>query len=165
MTELLAEKTEIYTTKFWAHFFGTINIGCAFVTSFFLQLVRCGLKRTVKTFTYELMCISVCRFVLQGVLRPLTIGLVQMLSDYFFKPLLTVAFNAVVQPPLIFLYNVTTSLRDLLDPLAEGLGYFAKQTAVIFKSIRCVDVKKHKHCSCNDAEVTDKKCEKNNGNE
>lgn len=40
MTELLAEKTEIYTARFWAQLFGTVHIGFAFFTSFILQLLR-----------------------------------------------------------------------------------------------------------------------------
>lgn len=40
MTELLAERTEIYTTRFWAELFGTVHIGFAFFTSFILQLLR-----------------------------------------------------------------------------------------------------------------------------
>lgn len=39
-TEEIAEKTEKYTTRFWAEIFGTIHIGFSFLTSFILQLFR-----------------------------------------------------------------------------------------------------------------------------
>lgn len=68
------------------------------------------------------------------------------MSDYFFKPFLATLFNAVIQPPLIFFYNIATSLRDLCDPIAEGLGYFLRETAVVFKSIRLFEMKSDKHC-------------------
>ncbi|KAF2904944.1 hypothetical protein ILUMI_01225 [Ignelater luminosus] len=125
LTEILAEKAENYATKFWAELFGTIYIGFAFFTSFFLQFFR---------------------FVLHSIVRPLTIGVLQLISDYFFKPFLATLFNAVIQPPLIFFYNIATSLRDLCDPIAEGLGYFLRETAVVFKSIRLFEMKSDKHC-------------------
>lgn len=95
------------------------------------------------------------RFVLHAIVRPLTVGLLQLTSDYFFKPLLAVLFNGVIQPPLIFLYNVATSLRDLCDPIAEGLGYFFREIAVLCRSIRLFEVKREREvvmCNKNDTE-------------
>lgn len=40
ITESLAEKTEYYTTKFWAQIFGTFHVGISFIISFLLQLIR-----------------------------------------------------------------------------------------------------------------------------
>lgn len=40
MTEILAERTENYTTKFWAETFGFVHILFSFITSFVLQLLR-----------------------------------------------------------------------------------------------------------------------------
>lgn len=39
-TEILAEKTETYTTRFWAETFGSFQIGISFCTGFILQLFR-----------------------------------------------------------------------------------------------------------------------------
>ncbi|KAJ8931050.1 hypothetical protein NQ314_016079 [Rhamnusium bicolor] len=125
LTEALAEKTEAYTTKFWAEIFGTLHIGIAFCTSFILQLLR---------------------FILYSVLRPLIVGTIQLGSDYFFKPFIATTFNAIVQPPLLFLYNVATSLRDLCDPIAEGIGYFLREVAAVIRAFRLVDIRKDK-CS------------------
>ncbi|XP_022902034.1 uncharacterized protein [Onthophagus taurus] len=119
-TELIAEKTEAYTTKFWAELFGTIHIFFAFLTTFILQFLK---------------------FILQSLIRPLTIGLLQLTSDYFFKPCLSVVFNAIIQPPAIFFFNILTSLRDLCDPVAEGVGYFLREVANVCRSIRLVEVK------------------------
>nr|CAH7749870.1 unnamed protein product [Callosobruchus chinensis] len=126
-TEILAEKTEAHTTKFWAEIFGTLHIGISFATSFILQLLR---------------------FLLYSIIRPLTVGLIQLVSDYFFKPFLATLFNAVIQPPMIFLYNVATSLRDLLDPIAEGIGYFFREVAQLIRAFRIVEYKKL--CRCGD---------------
>ncbi|CAH1959990.1 unnamed protein product [Acanthoscelides obtectus] len=126
-TEILAEKTEAYTTKFWAEMFGTVHIGISFVTSFILQLLR---------------------FLLYSIVRPLSVGLIQLLSDYFFKPFLATLFNAFVQPPMIFMYNVATSCRDLLSPIAEGIGYFFREISQLIRAFRLVEYKKI--CRCED---------------
>lgn len=39
-TEMVAEKTEAYTMRFWAEVFSTIHIGFSFFTSFILQSFR-----------------------------------------------------------------------------------------------------------------------------
>lgn len=85
---------------------------------------------------------------LYSIVRPLTVGIVQLGSDYCFKPCLAVLFNAVVQPPLIFLYNVATTIRDLCQPLAEGIGHFLREVAVVLRAIRVVEIRKdNQYCS------------------
>ncbi|XP_072747427.1 uncharacterized protein [Anoplolepis gracilipes] len=122
-TDKCAEKTDQAATRFWAEIFGTIHIGIAFVTAFILQLLR---------------------FVLYSVIRPLTVGILQLIADYFIKPLLSILFNALVQPVLILLYNIATSLRDLCEPIAEAMGLFLREIANLCAAIRLVEVK-HVH--------------------
>ncbi|KAL3266752.1 hypothetical protein HHI36_010912 [Cryptolaemus montrouzieri] len=124
-TEIIADQSEECNIKFWSEIFGTVHIGTSFVTSFILQLLR---------------------FLLQSIFRPMTIGLLQITSDYFFKPCLATLFNAVIQPPLICFYNVCTSLRDICDPIAEGFGYFIREIAVLFKSCRLVEIRNSRLC-------------------
>lgn len=123
ITDKCAEKTDQAATRFWAEIFGTIHIGIAFVTAFILQLLR---------------------FVLYSVIRPLTVGILQLIADYFVKPLLSILFNALVQPVLILLYNIATSLRDLCEPIAEAMGLFLREIANLCAAIRLVEVK-HVH--------------------
>ncbi|KYM97943.1 hypothetical protein ALC62_11289 [Cyphomyrmex costatus] len=123
ITDKCAEKTDQAATRFWAEIFGTIHIGIAFVTAFILQLLR---------------------FVLYSVIRPLTVGILQLIADYFVKPLLSILFNAMVQPVLILLYNIATSLRDLCEPIAEAMGLFLREIANLCAAIRIVEVK-HVH--------------------
>ncbi|CAL1677555.1 unnamed protein product [Lasius platythorax] len=122
-TDKCAEKTDQAATRFWAEIFGTIHIGIAFVTAFILQLLR---------------------FILYSVIRPLTVGILQLVADYFVKPLLSILFNALVQPVLILLYNIATSLRDLCEPIAEAMGLFLREIANLCAAIRLVEVK-HVH--------------------
>ncbi|XP_044254974.1 uncharacterized protein LOC123005341 [Tribolium madens] len=120
--EIIAEKTEKYTTKFWAEFFASIHIGVSFCVSFILQLFK---------------------FLLYSIFRPIFVGLMQMWSDYLFKPFLTTLFNGVIQPFLIFLYNIATSVRDLCDPIAEAFGYYCRELAVLLRAIRLCSYKKN----------------------
>ncbi|XP_078044093.1 LOW QUALITY PROTEIN: uncharacterized protein LOC144473770 [Augochlora pura] len=119
-TEKCAEKTDQAATRFWAEIFGTIHIGTAFVTAFILQLIR---------------------FVLYSIIRPLTVGIMQMFADYFIKPCLSILFNALIQPVLILFYNIATSLKDLCEPIAEAIGLFLREIASLFAAIRIVEVK------------------------
>ena len=119
-TEKCAEKTDQAATRFWAEIFGTIHIGTAFVTAFILQFIR---------------------FILYSIFRPLTVGILQLFADYFIKPLLSIFFNALVQPVLILLYNVATSFKDLCEPIAEAIGLFLREIANLFAAIRIVEVR------------------------
>ncbi|XP_015112559.1 uncharacterized protein LOC107038154 [Diachasma alloeum] len=121
-TEKFADKTDQAATRFWAEFFGTINIGITFITAFLLQLLR---------------------FILYSLIRPLTIGIIQLLSDYFIKPLLTIIFNALIQPVLILLYNIATSLRDLCEPIAEAIGFFIRELSRLFQAIRLIEINRN----------------------
>ncbi|XP_025831937.1 uncharacterized protein LOC108738021 isoform X2 [Agrilus planipennis] len=122
-TDVLGEKSEQCAKRFWAESFGTVYIGITLFTTFVLQFFK---------------------FLLYGLIRPLTVGLLQLACDYFFKPFLAILFNGFVQPILIFFYNVATSLRDLCDPIAEGCGYFLHELAFLCRSIRLFDYKSQK---------------------
>lgn len=120
-SELLADRTERYTTRFWAVFFGTIHIGFSFFTSFIVQFVR---------------------FMLTACFRPVIVGIAQIFSDYFVKPFLAAMFNGYIQPLFILFYNIFTSLRDICDPIAEGIGYFLREIAFLCRSIRFIEIVK-----------------------
>lgn len=63
-----------------------------------------------------------------------------MFSDYFIKPLLTIFFNGIIQPILIFFYNIATSFRDLCEPIAQTFGFFIHEIAIFFRAIRLVEI-------------------------
>uniref|UniRef100_A0A1I8N4H7 Uncharacterized protein n=1 Tax=Musca domestica TaxID=7370 RepID=A0A1I8N4H7_MUSDO len=111
----LAQRTTDYATKFWAEFFGSLHIGVAFVVTFLLQSYR---------------------FILYSLVNTLMVGLLHMTSDYLLKPLLTVAFNGFLQPPMIFCFNTLSSMRDILEPIADTLNNFAKPIATVGRSVR-----------------------------
>ncbi|XP_073838944.1 uncharacterized protein [Musca autumnalis] len=113
----LAQRTTDYATRFWAEVFGSLHIGVAFIVCFILQCYR---------------------FILYSVINTLLVGLLHMTSDYLLKPLLAVAFNGYLQPPMIFCFNVLASLRDILEPIAETLNNFMKPLATVGRSVRLV---------------------------
>lgn len=116
---VLADRATTYATHFWAEFFGLLHIGVAFLVSFVLQSYR---------------------FALYSLVNTLIVGLLHMTSDYIIKPALTVIFNGFLQPPMIFLYNVMCSMRDILEPVADTINNFVKPLAILMGSLRLVNV-------------------------
>ena len=93
------------------------------------------------------------RFLLFTIVRPLSVGLLQLISDYFFKPLLTIVFNGFIQPILIFLYNIASSFQDLCMPIARGIGYFLQEIANLIAAFRFVEIKNSTKNVTNDSKV------------
>ncbi|KAJ8667910.1 hypothetical protein QAD02_009573 [Eretmocerus hayati] len=121
-TEKCAEKTYTASTQFWAEIFGYVHIGATFFTTLILQFIRC---------------------LLFSLVRPLTVGVVQLIADYFVKPLLSITFNGIIQPILILFYNMATSLRDCCEPLATILGFYTREFAALFRSCRLIEINHH----------------------
>ncbi|XP_069677976.1 uncharacterized protein [Periplaneta americana] len=127
MVDIYIESSDDYANHFWADIFGTLHLFFTFITHFILQLLR---------------------FLLYSILRPLTVGIIQIFSDYFIKPLLSILFNGVIQPILILLYNIATSFRDFCEPIAQAIGYFLREAAIVFRAIRLVEVYNIKEEQC-----------------
>ncbi|KAH8300479.1 hypothetical protein KR018_008489 [Drosophila ironensis] len=116
---IMADRANTYATHFWAELFGILHIAVAFVVAFILQSYR---------------------FLLYSLVNSLIVGLMNMTADYLVKPVLTMLFNGFLQPPLILLYNILCSLRDILEPVAQTLDNFMKPLATVLRSFRLVDV-------------------------
>ncbi|EDW79076.1 uncharacterized protein Dwil_GK12348 [Drosophila willistoni] len=116
---IIADRATTYATHFWAELFGLLHIGVAFIVAFILQFYR---------------------FILYSLVNSLIVGLLHMTSDYMIKPILTVIFNGYLQPPMIFLYNILCSMRDILEPVAETLNNFMKPLATVGGSLRLINV-------------------------
>lgn len=132
LSELLAQQTTHYATRFWAEIFGSLHIGVTFFITFFLQAYR---------------------FLLHSIIRAILVGFLQMTSDYFIKPLLTVIFNGFIQPPLILCYNLFSSICDMLEPIAKIFDNFLKPIANVLQSIRLVNFNMKKDTITNEAKT------------
>ncbi|XP_014241193.1 uncharacterized protein LOC106661940 [Cimex lectularius] len=119
-SDVAVETTEAIATRFWAEVFGMVNIVIAFLVAMVLQFFK---------------------FLLTAIVRPLMIGFVQLFSDYFIKPLLTVIYNGFTQPVSVCFYNVVASIRDIVNPIAKAFGFFIEPFANIVKSFRLVEIK------------------------
>lgn len=131
-TEELAQQTIDCATKFWAELYGSLHIVVAFVVAFFLQTFR---------------------FILYSIIRPVLVGVVQMTADYLIKPMLTVMFNGLLQPPLVLAFNVFTSVCDMMEPLARMCGHFLKPVADTLRAIRFVEIYNRRTDNVNQVEV------------
>lgn len=118
-TEKCVENVSTAYTRFWAGIFGYVHIGLTFFTTLILQIIRC---------------------ILFSLIRPLTVGIIQLVADYFLKPLLSITFNGIIQPILILFYNIATSFRDCCEPLAMTLGFCLKEFALLLRSCRLVQI-------------------------
>lgn len=121
-SETLLTQTEYYANRVWAELFGSLQIAVTFFLSFVLQFYR---------------------FLLYSVFRVFVVGVFQITSDYFLKPLIAVLFNGFLQPPLILLFNTMTSLQDVLMPVAQTVNNLLIPFTNILKSIRLVTVNKY----------------------
>lgn len=122
-SEQFAQQTIDCATKLCAEFYGSIHIGIAFVVAFILQ-------------TY--------RFILYSIIRPITVGLLQMTSDYFIKPVTATLFNGFIQPPIRFLQNTFLAIYDMTEPIANMFGNFLRPIKDMIQSLRFVEIHNHR---------------------
>lgn len=74
-------------------------------------------------------------------IRGAVTGAVQTISDYAFKPALTLTYNALLQPTLVFTANFTRGIRAALRPLAATVGDAVEPVARLLGAVRLVDVR------------------------
>lgn len=118
-SDYLAQQTTDCATKFWAEFYGSIHIAVAVCIAFVLQTFR---------------------FLMYSIVRPMLVGSIQIVSDYGVKPLLTVLFNGILQPPLILGLNVLNSMADMLEPLARTFSRFVRPLVEVCRAFRLVEI-------------------------
>lgn len=123
-SEQFAQHTAHCATRFWAEFYGSIHIGIAFMVAFLLQ-------------TY--------RFILYSLIRPTTVGLLQMTSDYFVKPIIAAIFNGFIQPPIRFLQNVFVAICDMTEPIANMFGNFLGPIKDMIQAFRFIEVNNYNY--------------------
>ncbi|CAO1302134.1 unnamed protein product [Diamesa hyperborea] len=120
ISELIAQRTTYHATRFWAELFGSINIGVTFIVTFFLQFYR---------------------FLLYSIFRAIIVGILQITSDYLFKPLLAVLFNGLLQPHFIFCQNIFHSICNMLNPITKLIGNILRPFTECIRAMRLVEVK------------------------
>lgn len=123
MTDTLSQQTTDFATKFWAEIYGTIHVAFAFFVAFIIQTLR---------------------FFLYSLIRPLSIGLIQIMSDYFVKPLLTVVFNGILLPPLKLLQNILKAICDVIEPIARAFDGLLRPVVNLIQSFRLVEIRKER---------------------
>jgi phage-related protein len=75
-------------------------------------------------------------FVLQ-VLQVLVVGLLEVFSDRFFKPVLTAFFNHIVQPTVIFVTKMFEAWKDVSEPFFYAFMPCAEVVATCFQACKC----------------------------
>ena len=76
---------------------------------------------------FVLFVSELLRFLLNSVVRTLVLDTIAALGDHLLKPLLTVLFNAVLQPLFALTWNVCNSAFQAVDPLVRLSGVLMSQ--------------------------------------
>ncbi|CAH2074801.1 unnamed protein product, partial [Iphiclides podalirius] len=83
--------------------------------------------------------------------RDTAVGLVQTASDYMLKPLLALAFNALLQPALACAMQSARAVRAAVRPLLLALNDAVEPLARLLAAVRLVHVERRCACSCSHA--------------
>lgn len=78
--------------------------------------------------------------------RSAVTGVVQTVSDQLLKPGLALAFNALLQPPLVLAAQTAGALRAALRPVALAAGDALEPLARLLAALRLVHVERR--CAC-----------------
>ena len=76
-----------------------------------------------------------------SIFRAIIVGILQITSDYLFKPLLAVLFNGLLQPQFIFCQNIFHSICNMLNPITKLIGNILKPFTEFIRAMRLVEVK------------------------
>ncbi|GFO50676.1 sarcosine dehydrogenase, mitochondrial-like protein [Plakobranchus ocellatus] len=109
------EELERLFRRVWREVFAVLRV----ITSFFVLFVS------------ELL-----RFLLHSVVRTLVLDTVVALGDQLLKPLLTVLYNAVLQPVFAITWNICNSVFHAVDPLIRLSGVVLSQVAMVLGAFR-----------------------------
>lgn len=74
-------------------------------------------------------------------MRPIIVGILQITSDYLIKPILTIVYNGFIQPPMILLYNIFTSISDIFEPISQLLSHILRPFGELMYAFRLVDIR------------------------
>ncbi|XP_047528120.1 uncharacterized protein LOC125064870 [Vanessa atalanta] len=85
------------------------------------------------------------RCILLGV-RSVMTGALQAASDQLLKPTLALAFNAIVQPPLVFATQTASALREVMRPVTLALGDVLEPFTRLVSSLRLIHIERR--CTC-----------------
>lgn len=115
----LADSSEKLIRRCWREVFGLLGIFANLVTVFLIELIT---------------------FLSKSIFQMMAVGMMTAVGDHIIKPFLVALFNNILQPVLIFLLNILTSLRDLTYPFIDVLKGVCLQFAMILQAFRLVEV-------------------------
>ena len=79
-------------------------------------------------------------FVIHWIVLRLVMGILSVMGDHVVKPILTTLFNGFIQPGLIFLWNIFSGLRNMVQPVLDISREFTLQIATVLRAFRLVEM-------------------------
>ena len=86
------------------------------------------------------LLVELSDFLINHVLRPLLMAYMVTVGNNLVKPLLAALFSLVLQPFLVFLWNVFSGIRHVCQPVLEIVGSLMTQGAILLRAFRLVEV-------------------------
>ncbi|XP_046555248.1 uncharacterized protein LOC124264545 isoform X2 [Haliotis rubra] len=115
----VADKAERVVRRLWQEVFGGLRL----VTGIFIIFIVEALK-----------------FVFHHVVQPIIIGLLTGVGDSLLKPLFSLTFSLILQPIIVFFWNILTGVRHLSQPVIDILHGVLTPIAMVLRSFRLFDV-------------------------
>ncbi|XP_078580391.1 uncharacterized protein LOC144864316 [Branchiostoma floridae x Branchiostoma japonicum] len=115
----IADKSEVYVRRGVRELFGALRL-----------LVD----------VFVILTVELSRFLFRQLVQNLLIGLLVVMGDHLFKPLVAALFNSFLQPGLMLMWNVATATKTVFSPLIDILRGVALQVAVVLRAFRLVEV-------------------------
>ncbi|KAL8601448.1 hypothetical protein ACOMHN_042452 [Nucella lapillus] len=86
------------------------------------------------------LVVETTHFLTNHVARPIFLGVIVTVGNHLLKPVLAGVFSLILQPALIFLWNVFSGARNASRPLVDVLGSVMAKCAILLQSFRLVEV-------------------------
>lgn len=109
----------MYIRRGWQEFFAALRILTGFVFIFLVELLL---------------------FLIRDTVYKLSVKIIVIFGNFLVKPLLSNVFNAIIQPVLVFLWNIFAAIRNMFEPIIDILRSIAHQIAVVLEALRLVNI-------------------------
>ena len=112
-------RVEGYIRRGWQEFFGVLRVLTSILTFLMIEALS---------------------YIANHIARPLLLGVIMTTGNRLIKPLLAGIFSVLLQPIIIFLWNLVSGLRHVTQPLIDIFGAIVTKLATLLQAFRLVDV-------------------------
>jgi len=93
---------------------------------------------------FIIFLLETLKLILVTVFKKLIVGVIRLTGDHALKPLFAAVFNSFLQPTFVLFWNMTTGVRNILQPLVYLLGDMSIPLSNVIRAFRLVEYKNDK---------------------